>query len=104
MLYELLALRSYLVEDTPAVFSGNSSLSELSVTSGEEGENPEADDALLDECINSAIPKSKPKRRSSSSSKGAKKQSPASNSGEGNDDNQPKNVKVPQPNAKTEWR
>ncbi len=89
---------SYLVEDTPAVLSGNnSSLSELSVDS--EIDDEESDAALLEQCISAAMPKSKPKGK-----KGARaaRKSPAGASRGEHSSQQPKNVKVPQPSAKTE--
>ena len=46
------------VEDTPVTFSRNSSLSSLSVSSNDDEPSPE-DQALLDSCISSAMPKSK---------------------------------------------
>ena len=49
---------SYKVEDTPVTFSRNSSLSSLSVNSNDDEPSAE-DQALLDSCISSAMPKSK---------------------------------------------
>ncbi len=93
--------KSYLVEDTPAVLSAHSSLSELSVDSDVD---QESEDALLEECINAAMPKSRP-RTHRKGSKGSRK-SPAgankSEESEKSNNSQPKNVKVPQPSANTE--
>lgn len=93
--------RAYLVEDTPAVLSGNSSLSDLSVDSEID---LESENALLEECINAAMPKSKPKshKKGSKSSRKSPTGSSRSRDGKDNAEHQPKNVKVPQPNANTE--
>ncbi len=91
-----------MVEDTPAVLSGNSSLSELSVDS----DIDPSDNALLEECINAAMPKSKPNKQRKKSSRqspngmGGKSRSKTNDTTAQNSDNaqQPKNVKVPQSN------
>ena len=71
---------SYVVEDTPAVFSCNSSLSSLSIDSLN-FETSASDAALLDECINLGMPKSKPasKHATSSNSRLLKKKSTSKN-------------------------
>ena len=64
---------SFQVEDTPRVFSRNSSLSSLSVESLSY-EPTASEKALLEECINAAMPKSKPsarKKKGSSPSSGS---------------------------------
>ena len=93
--------RAYLVEDTPAVLSGNSSLSELSVDSEID---LESENDLLAECINAAMPKSKPKSHKKGSRDSRKNPTGASRSKDAAEirDNQPKNLIVPQPNANTE--
>ena len=92
--------KSYLVEDTPAVLSGNSSLSELSV---ESEIDLESENALLAECINAAMPKSKPKSHKKGSRSSRKSPTGASKKDVSEiRDSQPKNLVVPQPNANTE--
>ncbi|KAK3578393.1 hypothetical protein CHS0354_025487 [Potamilus streckersoni] len=66
----------YKVEDTPVCFSRNSSLSSLSVDTDEDDPTP-SEQALLDECISSALPK----RRSSRSEERHKGKSKSSHSG-----------------------
>lgn len=56
---------SFKVEDTPANFSHNSSLSSLSVESLGFEPTP-SESALLEECINAAMPKSKPGKKKGS--------------------------------------
>ncbi|KAL5020491.1 hypothetical protein ScPMuIL_003383 [Solemya velum] len=58
----------YKVEDTPVCFSRNSSLSELSIDSTSYDPTP-SEQALLDECISSALPKGKRDEKSRGNSK-----------------------------------
>ncbi|KAK6178499.1 hypothetical protein SNE40_013282 [Patella caerulea] len=51
------------LEDTPAIFSRNSSLSSLSIESSNNYDPTPSEQALLDECISSAMPKSRGKEQ-----------------------------------------
>ncbi|KAL3887207.1 hypothetical protein ACJMK2_027157 [Sinanodonta woodiana] len=86
----------YQVEDTPVCFSRNSSLSSLSVDSDEDDPTP-SEQALLDECISSALPK----RRSSRSEERRKGKSKSSHSSAfGFQDENRKYRSLPKPSSK----
>ena len=89
---------AYKVEGTPRAFSRNSSLSSLSVESLSFEPTP-SEKALLEECINAAMPKNKPSKKKKSPTgsaprmpkmKGSK--SEESNLSAQNNEEQPKNV------------